>query len=618
MCGIAGVVRFDHAGDAGETTTAVVARLRHRGPDDEGVWTGGTDRVSVGLGATRLAIRDLSPAGHQPMEDPRTGSVIVYNGELYNADRLRRELETKGHAFRGGSDTEVLLAAYAEWGTECVRRLRGMFAFAVWDRPRRRLVLARDRLGIKPLYLCTNGGELAFASEVRALLASDVCTREIDPAGLVSFLAFGAVQEPRTIVAGVEALPPASVAVWDGGRLDVTEYWSLADAFQKQDDIDPASVPRHLRVLLEDAVARHLVSDVPLGVFASGGLDSTALIAMAALVADEPPQTVALVAPGESVDESRYIDEAVAYYGTRHTTVRLEDYRTERLVAAASALDQPSVDGVNTYLVSRAARDVGLTVALSGLGGDELFGGYPTFRLIPRLARAAAVPQPVREAFSRHAGRVVQGDRGRKLERWLRDADGMGGAYAVQRELLSRDVVADLTGMGDDSMIAVPPGLEGANAVSYLEMRHYMRNTLLRDSDAMSMATSLELRVPFLDHRLVEFVAALPSKVKFAGQGPKPLLTAAIGDLLPPGLVNRPKMGFVLPLDTWMRGPGKDHVEESLCTADGPLSAVLDGDATTSVWRDFLDGRTTWARPWALFVLKRWTAEHLDTVPAAA
>jgi asparagine synthase (glutamine-hydrolysing) len=381
MCGIAAVIG---AGEAEPGVRAMVEAVRHRGPDDSGVVQPAGRPLA--LGCARLAIIDLSPAGHMPMTDPATGNVIAYNGEVYNFRELRRDLEAEGERFRSGTDTEVLLRAYAIWGRDFVERLRGMFAFALWDAGRREVLLARDRLGEKPLYYAP-GPPLVAASEVRALLATGLVSRRLDPAALDSYLVNGFVVSPRTILRDVLSLLPGHLlAVAEDGRvLEERRYWRLPAPGAAAPAAEAAA---RLRSDLERSVTERLISDVPLGAFLSGGLDSTTVVALMTRAGGEV-RTFSVTFEDPVYDESAHSRRAAERFRTRHTEVRLtRDEFEARMDAAVAALDQPSFDGMNTYFVSRAARESGLTVALSGTGADELFGGYPFFRQVERLERA--------------------------------------------------------------------------------------------------------------------------------------------------------------------------------------------------------------------------------------
>ncbi|MDR7523651.1 MAG: asparagine synthase (glutamine-hydrolyzing) [Armatimonadota bacterium] len=642
MCGIAG--RYGPPPLAPEPVWRMVDCLRHRGPDDRGVHS---PAPTVVLGSTRLSILDLSSAGRQPMPNEDGRVWVTFNGEVYNFRALGADLERRGHVFRSQTDTEVVVHAYEEWGAGCVGRLRGMFAFAIADARETgpqgegtRLLLARDPLGIKPLYYAAVGGRLLFASEVRALLASGLVPTRLSTEGLAAYLLWGSVAEPLTLVDGVRSLPPGhrlTAQVNDGAlRLEVQSYWHLPVAPAARDGMADSARDESvaaLRRLLAETVGLHLVADVPVGVFLSGGVDSTCVAALAA-GAHGAISTVTVAFPEEADrNEAALARETARRLGTRHHEVVLTGPEAlQRIDEAVAALDQPSMDGINTYFVSWGARQAGLKVALSGLGGDELFGGYTTFAAVPRLEALAALARraPVLAGWAARLTRALPAlspDARGKVADLLSAPDHLAHPYAVARALFPpRRMLALLNGAGPS--VPVGPwadrltdlatrtrGLGSFGRVSTLELGTYLVNTLLRDTDAMSMAHSLEVRVPFIDREVVEFVAALPDAWR-AGRvgprrGPKALLLEALGDRLPAAVVRGRKRTFTLPWERWLRGSLRGRVEEGIEAIPEPLRPLLDPAEVQVVWRDFLAGRTGWSRPWALYVLNEWVRRHL-------
>jgi len=617
----------------------MMRQIIHRGPDDEGIFL---DR-SVALGMRRLSIVDLA-GGHQPLFNQEGTVAVVFNGEIYNFRDLRRTLESRGHTFRTASDTEVIVHAYEEWGEDCVNYLEGMFAFAVAETSRStrrgnpRVLLARDRLGIKPLYYALADGNLLFASEVRSLLASGEVEPRLSRAGLRSYLLFGSLVEPMTLVEDIFSLPPGNrIIVSAAGRhasIRPEPYWDFAESAQPTLDIkrpERSYATRFLRSLLEETVESHLVADVPLGIFLSSGIDSTALVALATQKMGTV-HTVTVVSPEREFSEAEAARRTAQRFGTIHqeSVISAQDMLA-RLDEAVSALDQPSMDGINTYFVSWAARQAGLKVALSGLGGDEMFGGYSTFRTTPKVRSVAAlarmVPIDLRflmalvgETVSKHLGRK---DARRKMAALWRDPSFLPHPYFYTRLLFTPVQVSGL--MGGDVAAAVEPWqdwlaqsaegseqLDDFTAVACLESRSYMVNTLLRDTDAMSMAHSLEVRVPFLDHPLVEFVSRLPGSLKHSGNHPKSLLVDAMADLLPPEVVSQPKRTFTLPWENWLRTQLKNEAETEFKLLAPSLRESFNVRSFDRVWKDFLDGQTSWSRVWSLFVLNRWAKHHLE------
>jgi asparagine synthase (glutamine-hydrolysing) len=656
MCGICGIVDAHGPGSFGAALKRMLAALTHRGPDDEGMLIAPPAAPDAALGMRRLSIIDV-PGGHQPIYNETADVAVFFNGEIYNFRALRAELESTGHRFSTKSDTEVIVHAYEEWGEDCLQRLRGMFALALLDmRSAPRLLLARDRLGIKPLYYAVVHGALIFASEVRALLASRRVSRKISPDALDSYLLFGSVGEPMTLVDGVFSIPPGHFASIPAGApvRDVrpAPYWSIGEALTLK--VAPKDAPkldsnvaalgpaaRGLRPLLERVVNEHLIADVPLGVFLSSGLDSTALVALASR--NRPGlHTFTVVFEDLEFSEAELARAIARRFGTQHQEIPLDaGEMLEHLEEAVSALDQPSMDGINTYFVSRAAHSAGLKVAISGLGGDEVFGGYSTFSAGPRATRLAdlgrKLPRTLRAATAPAVGRAGagRGDAGRKLGALWRNADALPHPYFFMRLLYTPAHVAALRGARELRNSSAPwriwlegvahqtRGLDPFATVSCLEARSYMVNTLLRDTDSVSMAHSLEVRVPMLDHMLLEFVTRLPAAAKMRRGVNKALLVESLKDVLPPEVVHQRKRTFTLPWERWLRGSLEGRMSAGLNELAPALAPHMDANAVRAVWMAFADAKTSWSRPWSLYVLNQWCRAHLDSqavaeVPTAA
>jgi len=638
MCGIFGIVARKAQVPDGVLERGTQS-LAHRGPDDSGtilLRDSVPDPVEIGLGNRRLAILDLSPLAHQPMHDAETGNWIVYNGEIYNFRDIRAELENGGAIFVSQSDTEVVLKAYARWGEECLAKFRGMFAFAIWDARRHRLFIARDPMGIKPLYYAEASSYFLFASEVRTLLGTGLVPRRIDPAGLLNYLTFGSAYDPLTLVEGVRALPAGHTLTWEGGTLRESAYWDLVDE-PGTAVRTPASLlaenedqtPDRLQPMLEEAVRLQLVSDVPVGVFLSGGIDSSALVSILSR-GGVTPSTFSIVFREADFSEAQHSRAIAARFRTDHHEINVS--QTDVLTAipdALRAMDLPTMDGINTYFVSREARRAGVKVALSGLGGDEVFAGYSSFRTVPRMERFAqfwrqvpsVVRSPVASAF---AALSPANDQNRKLASLARDNGRVLHPYFLSRMLFTptqRDLLfsqadgsaADRAAQSQRDRLQRALPLDAVNRVSYLESRCYMLNTLLRDADFMSMSQGLEVRVPLIDHQLAKAVLALPGGWKLNGT-PKKLLVGALAGSLPDEIVHRPKRGFTLPFERWMRQELRAEIEPVLGKkriSEGPLGGLLDSAQVDRVWKNFLGGETSWSRPWSLYVLQRWCELHL-------
>ncbi len=592
--------------------------MLHRGPDDGGVTTQG----DATIGMRRLAIFD--PAhGHQPMATPDGRFHLVFNGAIYNFHALRDELRAAGFAFRTDCDTEVLLTAFAHWGEACLGRLRGMFAFAVWDRRDQSLFLARDAFGIKPLYYRHDDTRLVFASELNALLASGSCAAVIDPVSVADYLGWLAVPAPRTIYRDIFSLRPGECATFRAGRLDIRSHWTFRTIPPAHPVCTTAEeFNRELRARLEDTIRAHVVADVPVGAFLSGGLDSAAVVGLMSRASGARLRTFSIGFDEAGYSEADNAAASARHFGTdHHASVLSGNQVAAEIETLLAALDQPTGDGINTYYASQAARAGGVTVALSGLGGDELFGGYPSFRDVPRLSRWLPVvrrlPAAARALLTARLRRG--GVRARKLADFLEYGRTFPELAALQRRVFSESARRSL--LSPDVLQAVGPRapyhpelgalsaeLAGAGSFETLsawELRTYMADVLLRDSDVMSMRHSLELRVPFVDRPLVEWLWRQPAEFKRGGGGAKSALAAAVADLLPPGLAGRRKLGFSLPFAVWMRRELRPFLEEMFSSGSIDRSGLFARQPVQNLWRGFLagSGPREWSRVWSLAVL---------------
>lgn len=637
MCGIAGI--HGPVDDFAVNCTALMnSAQQHRGPDQHGVWrsdVGGHSDRGVVLGHQRLSIIDLSEAGRQPMLDEATGVAIAFNGECYNFGELRAELEASGRKFESTSDTEVVLAAYLAWGAEVCTRLRGMFAFAVWDPRSRQLLLARDRLGIKPLYYTEQNGRLLFASELRALLASDAVPRRLEHDSLATFLWHGFVPGPQTLIKGVQLLPAAHMLmVSEDGATDLQSYWDYPHAATHESATDAAA---HATAKLEEAVGQHLVSDVPLGIFLSGGVDSSVMAALAQRSSAQPVSTFNVRFDEARYDESPHARKVAETLGTDHREVMLtESYFAEHLDDALASLDQPTFDALNTYFVSRAVKEAGLTVALAGTGGDELFGGYSSFRDIPQARRMSGIagwlPERMLRASGRAAARIAM-DRAAEVQpqtRWGKFADAMAtrgdlvSLYQTSYALFTReffdtlllhpapDVQWGMPAGYRDVLVNAAAGESELTAISRLETISFLGERLLRDTDAASMAVSLEVRVPLLDHVFVEALAAVPEGLRFAPLGKKALLREMVADQLDPAIFERDKAGFELPLAVWCKRLLSERLRDTFQDINLAHAVGLNAETTGRLWRAFeQDGAGIyWSRVWSIYVLLNWCRRH--------
>lgn len=616
MCGLAGLLGTPWHLQA-RAARAMGEALDHRGPDDAGSWSSDPERGNpCTLVHRRLSIQDLSAAGHQPMASACGRWQLVFNGEIYNQHELRRDLERQGHRFRSSSDTEVLLQLLIHAGSAALQRLRGMYAFCLWDNQEQSALLARDPYGIKPLYLWQGpGGQLLFASEVRALLASGLVPRQLDVAALAGFLRCGSLPEPQTLVAGVQSLPPGWLGEWRAGRWQIQPHWR--PSYSSGLPISPRARVERTRQALEAAVDAHQISDVPVGLFLSGGLDSASLLALAG---GSRLTTLSIGFREAAFNEANRAAALARHFGSRHITLQLRASRAAELLPAfLAAVDQPSIDGFNSYCVSKLAADQGLKVVLSGLGGDELFGGYPSFRRLPQLLQLHRRLGPARPAVAHWLARSGQHQRQRLAALLQGPATPLQAHRTLRGLFTAQEVEAifrhwglppaaphaalhaaahgePLAGLED----ADPqPGTERfpqlADAIAWLESTAYMGQQLLRDSDTYSMAHGLELRIPFVDAELFRALAPLPAASRLAAG--KRLLQEAVPEVhqaVPP----EAKKAFAFPFNVWFDQPDAPLRPGSAAYPLPPLPADLD--------------LSPWARRWGLMVLRHWLREHLQ------
>ncbi len=603
MCGIVGQV-----GDAGSIRADDVVRARdamvHRGPDDAGVYVNAD--ASVGLGHRRLSIIDLSPAGRQPMTN-RSGTLwLTFNGEIYNFRRLRAELERAGHVFASGTDSEVILHAYEEWGPDSVRRLHGMFAYALWDERRRVLLLARDRLGIKPLHYWQDGRRLSFGSELRAVIADRRVPRALDESAIYDFFTYQYVPTPKTIYAGVRKLPAGHYAVLEGQRLTLTRYWDLR---LEPRVLSPDDACAAVRARLAQGVEEHLVADVPVGVLLSGGMDSSAVTAMAMRCATRPLHTFTIGFDVREHSEADHARALAAALGTQHheltVTREMADGLTRRVI---DLYDEPYADGsaIPTLLVSQLARRH-VTVALSGEGGDEVFGGYNWYTHWLRLQDRVALPAPLRRAlFGVPARLLPRGARGQwtlamkaadPLERYAR----LMGAFLgpEKRRVLAPGFLRRFRDYDDLWYLRQHwrPDLDPMLRLQYLDLQTYLPDDLLTKFDRATMAVSLEGRVPLLDHELIELVLSLPAAVRNPGHEKKALLKRVMADVLPAEVLTRRKQGFSVPWYAWLGGRAAPALGP---IHDGVLHPAV-VSRTRALARDDL---------WRIVVMNGWLEAH--------
>ncbi|MCA1621774.1 MAG: asparagine synthase (glutamine-hydrolyzing) [Acidobacteria bacterium] len=628
MCGIAGFVgRSEFAGEAAAAAGAVLESMcriiAHRGPDEQGA----TVRGAAALGMRRLSIIDLA-GGQQPMSGCDTSVTIVFNGEIYNYRELRRDLEARGHRFHTNSDTEAIVHAYEEHGARCVEHLRGMFGFAVWDERRRRLFVARDRAGKKPLYYTlTPEGTLVFGSELKSLLLHPEVRREVSPEAVDSYLSFGYVPDPLSIFRSVHKLPPGCHLTFEGGRVEVEEYWDFP--FKPEEVRAEDDWLEELRALLDESVRVRLVADVPLGAFLSGGVDSSAVVGLMARASERPVKTFSIGFREDSYDELKYARVAAERFKTEHH----EFIVTPDVCALVDELvwhfDEPFADSsaLPTYMVSKLARDY-VKVVLSGDGGDELFAGYTRYAVDRRRGGFARLPRVVREGLMQPLGRrLPHGARGRNfihnvaldpVDRYVEEVSvftrlNKASLYTEEfrRRLGASDPAASFRATAGRAGTGDP-----LDALLYLDAKTYLPGDILTKVDRMTMAVGLEARAPLLDHKLIEFVGRIPARFKMKGLETKHLFKRAVEGLVPDEILRRPKQGFGVPIQHWINSELRGRTRETLLDARATARGYTDTGYVRLLLDEHERGRRDHAAElWSLFVLELWHRNFVDQAP---
>ncbi|MDJ0505113.1 MAG: asparagine synthase (glutamine-hydrolyzing) [Nostocales cyanobacterium LE14-WE12] len=627
MCGIAGIIRLNtNNGRLEAKIEKMQTALKHRGPDDAGIYIS-TDKQAA-LAHTRLSILDLSAAGHQPMSTTDNRYHITFNGEIYNFQELRENLISQGEKFHSQTDTEVILKLYQRIGSDCVQHLRGMFAFAIWDDLEKTCFLARDPLGIKPLYYYQLGTTLVFASELRAVLASGLPAINMSLEGLYGYLTTGSVPEPYTLIADIYCLSAGNWLYWQNGNITKKQYWQINFTPEK---ISPPEAREIVRKALLDSIQHHFISDVPVGIFLSGGIDSTTILGLATQTQKSQLSTYSITFAESEFNEGELAQKIANHFGAKHTEYQVtSSFAKTILPDFLAAIDQPSIDGFNTFCVSKVAHDHGMKVVLSGLGGDEIFGGYQSFQKVPQMvewSKKLNILPFLRTGLGIGLESWGNSPRIKRFGDFLTQTPSFASAYGTFRGIFSHQeacmiinqlsistpilppLVPPYQGKKPESssLPLVPPyqmgkpessslplargglgwGSTPEDEVSFLELSCYMRNQLLRDSDVMSMNWGLELRVPFVDKNLLEAVAPIPSNIRLA-QGKK-LLTQAITEI-PDWVINRPKKGFSFPFESWMNSEFGDYFDNVHQNLNIPLNIPL----------------KPWYRRWSLAILHHW------------
>ena len=619
MCGINGVYNHLNLNDPRRQVLNMNSMSSHRGPDHTDIYID----QDVVLGHNRLSIIDLDKRSNQPFICSDKKVILSFNGEIYNFQELKSQL--KQYHFITNSDTEVVVAAYKKWGIHFLTKLDGMFAMALWDLEHKKLFLARDPMGIKPLYYYQNNNSVAFSSEIRSLFECDLVPRKLNHGTLHDYLNYSTVHSPHTIIDGVFMLKAGCFLQIDENNFSISSYWDIRDSFKKE--LSSENIHESIKTLFLDSVSKRLISDVPFGAFLSGGIDSSAVVAAAARSSSKPVKTFCVSFDDKAYDESNYAKIVANLYQTDHYEIKLTPNEfLKDLPSALQAMDHPSGDGPNSYIVSKAAKSTGVSMVLSGLGGDELFAGYDIFTNALSLIEKKwlfSFPPEVRKFIGLLLMLVKPSISSNKIaevitQKYLE----LTYFYPIYRKLftdkdLNRLISIKVNSLSGPFKIGVNDLSYGATGyelpflskVSYLEMKTYMQNTLLRDADQMSMAHSLELRVPMLDQKLVEFVYGVSDSYKL-GALPKELLVNSLGDMLPKTIVNRPKMGFLLPWEGWMRKELRDFNIGALSVLKE--TSIFNNAEIDEIWNKFMrnDSRVSWSKVWSLVVLGNWLQEN--------
>lgn len=615
MCGIAGIYSFSGKSPEHRSILAMTDSMAHRGPDADGLYV---DEL-VALGHRRLSIIDLTPAGNQPFESSNGRYKMVFNGELYNFQSVRNEI--KDHHFISSGDTEVLMEGWVRWGMGVVEKLKGMFGFAIWDTQEKELVICRDRLGVKPLYYYLDSEKLIFASEIRAVLAEGSIRRKVSNEALSTFFSYQSVTGTQTIIEGVKELKAGSFLRIKGKQVEEKSYWNILSDNNTYLGEEPAVVKKKIRNLLRTAVEQRLVSDVPVGAFLSGGIDSSAVVGLMAEVSSRRPETFNISFQEEAYDESGYAEIIAKKFNTSHHKILLKpEAMLENLMPALKAMDTPSGDGINSYVVSKAIREAGITVALSGIGGDELFAGYPFFNQYKSIRRYKSI-WPVSSPFRKIAAGLLKGNDSKKerIRQLLRSGScSIAAFYPMFRQILPPAKLRSLIRMSGDTEDVMTGMLSADKAinnfseysqVSIAEYLGYTQHTLLKDTDQMSMAVSLEVREPFFDHELIEYVLQLPDQLKKPVY-PKKLLVESLSGLLPDEIVHRKKQGFVFPWANWMKKELKEFCSEKINSIS--QRSFVNEQELLSEWKKFINGdpAVRWMEIWIFVILEQWLQQN--------
>ncbi|MEY3060290.1 MAG: hypothetical protein RL000_1642 [Bacteroidota bacterium] len=610
MCGIAGLINFRNKRESPDLVVSMTNALAHRGPDACGFY----HDKSISIGHRRLSIIDLEERSNQPFSDYTGRYVLSFNGEIYNYQSLKSSLPH--YPFTTQSDTEVLIAAFSTWGIDCLNKLDGIFAFSLWDKETQTLWLVRDRLGVKPLYLFRKDNTIAFASEMRSFIQSGSLMPTLNPKGLNHYLSFHSVSSDNAILNDVTELEAGTYLKMTATSQECNRYWTPVSSPLKK-NLNRDEINIEVFKLLNKAVQKRMTSDVPLAAYLSGGIDSSAIVALMSLGSDQPINTFTLGFTENEFDETEYATEIVKRFNTNHTSVVLDKNELlDKIIAGLDVMDSPSADGINTFLLADAITKAGIKVALSGIGGDELFAGYPSFKYYLKLNKWKSLFNATyisRYVFSSLLKNIPQANLNKFTEILQLRELSIASAYpALRRTLSSAEIKNVLKNLDSNSAfdINLPANSELnkfdlLSQYSIAEYNGYAKNTILKDVDQMSMAFGLEVREPFFDYQLIEYVLSLPDEVKL-GASPKQLLSDALDPLLPKATISRLKKGFVLPWKVWMKNELRSFCESQL--KECGERAFINKSYLAKMWSQFLkgDNQVSWINIWQLVVLNYW------------
>jgi asparagine synthase (glutamine-hydrolysing) len=607
MCGIAGVYSGSNDQSKLSSIKGMTDCLKHRGPNAEGIY----QDKNIALGHRRLSIIDLSEIANQPMSDPSGRYTIIFNGEIYNYQEIRKTIID--YEFKTNGDTEVILASYIQNGEKCLEALAGMFAFAIWDTEKQELFIARDRIGVKPVYYFQKNDLFLFGSEIRSLLNSGFVPKKLDRDGLYQYLMFQSVPAPFSIVEGVKQLKAGSwIRITSSGIVE-KEYWWTSRSKVEFDFNDESKVHKEINRLMVQSIERRMVSDVPVGAFLSGGIDSSIVVGLMAQVSSNPVYTFTMGYKEKEFDESEYAQIVANRFNTNHNFIKVSPSSfLNEFETALSSMDIPSGDGVNSYVVSKKIKESNISVALSGIGGDELFCGYPIFTQVSKLMKYKGLFNSSSFVRKRLPGALVKN----KKQKQLLDLPKLDvrSVYPLYRQIFSdKEIKALLKGIdATPSIISDDHDWSGfplLSQISMAELNGYTQHTLLKDTDQMSMAVALEIREPFFDHQLIEFVLSIPDNIKYPTY-PKKLLIEAFKGILPDEIIHRKKQGFLMPWEPWLRKELKSFAEARIQRVSE--RDLFDKNAIFALWNKFQKGDSSvkWIEIWLLVVLEYWLEKN--------